>query len=83
VRRREFIVLVGGAVLAWPLAVRAQQPRKVPTIGILALGVPPPSLYTQFFLQALRDLGWIDVQNIVIEFRWAATVDLLPKSLLG
>jgi putative tryptophan/tyrosine transport system substrate-binding protein len=77
-RRREFISLAGG-VAVWPLAARSQQARKVPTVGILALGVPPPTTYTQSFLQALHDLGWIDGQNIVIEFRWASTIDFLPK----
>ena len=79
-RRREFIMLLAGAITARPLAADAQQPRKVPTVGILALGAPPPSPYTQSLLQALHDLGWIDGQNIVIEYRWAATVDLLPNA---
>jgi hypothetical protein len=46
-RRREFISLAGWAVLTWPLAVDAQGARKVPTVGILALGVPPPTTHTQ------------------------------------
>src|SRR6187455_638549 len=72
-RRREFIALLGGAALA-PLVYPAcaQQRGKVPTIGFL--GATTPSIWSAFippFQQRLRELGWIDGQNIAIEYRWA------------
>src|SRR5262249_43206792 len=68
-RRRELFKLLGGAA-AWPLAAPARQPAKLRTIGFLA----PSSLWnswTNAFVQRLRELGWIEGQNIVIERRWA------------
>ena len=70
-KRREFITLLGGAA-AWPLAARAQQPGKLPTIGFL--GADTPSTESQrvaAFVQRLRELGWIDGRNLAIEYRWA------------
>jgi ABC-type uncharacterized transport system substrate-binding protein len=72
VRRRDFITLLGGAVAAWPLAARAQQAAKLPTIGFL--GASTPSLDTQrvgAFVQRLRELGWIEGRTIAIEYRWS------------
>ena len=69
-KRREFITLVGGAA-AWPLAARAQQPAKVPTIGFL--GGSTPSVYSKWvtaFVQRLRELGWIEGRTVAIEYRW-------------
>jgi putative ABC transport system substrate-binding protein len=72
-RRRDFIkVIAGSAAAAWPLAVRAQQPGKRPTIGFL--GATTPTVWSAFvsaFLMRLRELGWADGQNIAIEYRWA------------
>jgi putative tryptophan/tyrosine transport system substrate-binding protein len=71
-KRREFITLLGGATVAWPLAARAQQPGKVPTIGFL--GAPTPTfgrLWLDAFVQRLRELGWIEGRTIAIEVRWA------------
>jgi ABC-type uncharacterized transport system substrate-binding protein len=71
-KRRKFITLCGGAVVAWPLAARAQQPAKLPTIGYL--GANTPSAESQriaAFLQRLRELGWIEGRTIAIEVRWA------------
>ena len=71
VRRRDFISLIGGVAVAWPLATYAQ-PAKLPTIGIL--GAATPSAWSQFvaaFVQRLRDLGWVEGRNVAIEFRWA------------
>src|SRR5215472_3530753 len=70
-RRRDFITLLGGAA-AWPLAARAQQAGKLPTIGIL--GPTTPSAQAQevaAFVQRLRELGWIEGRNLAIEVRWA------------
>jgi putative tryptophan/tyrosine transport system substrate-binding protein len=71
-KRREFMTLLGGAAAARPLAARAQQPGKVPTIGLLGGSTPSAmSQWVSAFLQRLRDLGWIDGRNIAIEYRWA------------
>jgi len=72
VRRREFITLLGGAACAWPLAVRAQQAGKLPTVGFL--GAASASAWSQWvaaFVQRLRELGWIEGRNLAIEYRWA------------
>jgi putative tryptophan/tyrosine transport system substrate-binding protein len=71
IRRRELIVTVGGAI-AWPLAARAQQPARLPTIGFLVPGTP--ATHGQWFaalVQRLREFGWIDGRNITVEYRWA------------
>ena len=71
-RRREFITLLGGAAAAWPLAARAQQPGKVPTIGFLGPTTPSSqSQHVAAFAQRLRELGWIEGRTITIEVRWA------------
>jgi putative ABC transport system substrate-binding protein len=71
-RRRDFIALLGGTAAAWPLAARAQQPSKVPTIGFLGAYTPSiQSQWTAAFLMRLRELGWIDGRTVTIEYRWA------------
>src|SRR6516164_8189383 len=70
-RRREFITLVGGAVAGWPLAARAQQAGKLPTIGFLGSDASAWSPYTAAFVQRLRELGWIEDRTIAIEYRWS------------
>jgi putative ABC transport system substrate-binding protein len=70
-KRRAFITLLGGAV-AWPLAGRAQQAAKLPTIGFL--GTPAASAWapwTAAFVQRLRELGWIEGRTVAIQYRWA------------
>jgi putative tryptophan/tyrosine transport system substrate-binding protein len=72
VRRREFVILLGGAAAAWPLAARAQQTGKVARIGFL--GAASASGYArqvEGFLLGLRELGYIEGTNIVITYRWA------------
>jgi ABC-type uncharacterized transport system substrate-binding protein len=71
IRRREFIALLGGAAAAWPLAARAQQPGKLPTIGFLGATTPSAqSPWTAAFVERLRGLGWIEGRNVAIEYRW-------------
>jgi putative tryptophan/tyrosine transport system substrate-binding protein len=69
-KRREFITLVGGAALTWPLAARAQQAGKLTTIGFLGADASSWSLQTAAFVERLRALGWIEGRNIAIEYRW-------------
>ena len=71
-KRREFMALLGGAA-AWPLAARGQQPAKVPRIGYLSPGSASAGLLSrdEAFRQGLRDLGYVEGRNIVIEDRFA------------
>jgi len=70
-RRREFIRLLGGAA-TWPVAARAQQPAKLPTIGFLgANNATFERASADAFVQRLRELGWIENRTVAIEYRWA------------
>src|SRR5262249_28689740 len=70
-KRREFISLLGGAA-AWPLAARAQQAGRVPTVGLLSSCTPAgQGQWVAAFLQRMRELGWTEGRTIVLEVRWA------------
>jgi putative tryptophan/tyrosine transport system substrate-binding protein len=71
-RRRDFITVVGGAAVAWPVAARAQQPGKLPVVGYL--GPESPAVFAsrvKAFRQGLGETGYAEGRNVVIEFRWA------------
>ena len=70
-QRRDFITLLGGAVAAWPLAGRAQQSGRLPTIGFLGVDASVWSPWTAAFVERLRELGWIEGHTVAIEYRWA------------
>jgi len=75
-RRREFMTLLGGAAATWPLAARAQQPTKLPTIGFLGAVTPlAGSQWAAAFVQRLRELGWIENRTVAIEYRWGEGSD--------
>src|SRR5271167_346293 len=80
-RRREFVQLAAGATMTWALAAGAQQPPRVPRVGILS--DETPSLRRSFaggVVQGLQDLGYIEGQNIAFERRYAeGKVEILPS----
>src|SRR4051812_45565244 len=78
-RRREFITLLGGAAVMWPLVARGQQ--TVPVIGFLNATSPKDyEPYVIAFRQGLRDLGYIDGSNVVIDYKFAVyDFDRLPS----
>src|SRR5262249_1174785 len=83
-RRRDFITLLGGAAAAWPLAARAQQPAKLPTIGFFSAGsAAAESSWVAALVQRLRELGWIEGRTIAIEYRWADGRDEQLATIAG
>ena len=97
-RRREFIVLLGGAAVAWPLAARAQQPNRVRRIGALmayTANDPEGQSRGAAFEQGLKGLGWVDGHNLRIDYRWPGgdvdqigtsakeLVSMAPDAILG
>jgi putative ABC transport system substrate-binding protein len=78
VRRREFITLLGGGAM-WPLAAHAQQAERVYRVGFLRNG-PPPKTFIEGFRQGLRELGYVEGQNISIDYGLADSADQLPDA---
>jgi putative tryptophan/tyrosine transport system substrate-binding protein len=70
-QRREFLAIVGGAAAAWPLVARAQQPARMPRLGVLLYSTQQEDPQARTLQEGLRDLGYIDGQNISIEYRFA------------
>jgi ABC-type uncharacterized transport system substrate-binding protein len=89
IKRREFITLLGGAAAAWPLAARAQS-GKVARVGVLMNAIATealPQSYVAAFIQALRQLGWVEGRNLRVDIRWnagdAALARIYAAQLIG
>jgi len=83
VRRRNLIALLGGTALTWSVCARAQQPAKIPRIGILSDETPSLAAKAfEPFARGLRDLGWVEGQNIAFERRYAEGENKILRALL-
>jgi ABC-type uncharacterized transport system substrate-binding protein len=70
-QRREFITLIGGSVVVWPLAAQAQRPG-LPVVGFLSSRSPDEAaVHTAAFLHGMNDRGYIDGQTVAVQYRWA------------
>jgi putative tryptophan/tyrosine transport system substrate-binding protein len=80
-RRRELIAFAGTALFAWPLVARAEEQAKIARLGFLGFGTPGPAATRVEALRAgLRDLGYVEGKNLVIEFRWSRTLQEMHEA---
>src|SRR3989442_149950 len=79
-KRRDFITLLGGAAVAWPLAAQAQQSGKTPRVGYIRAGTPNNDPFREEFVRGMRDFGYVEGRNIVYEFRhYGDDVESIPS----
>src|SRR5881227_506530 len=81
-RRRELIAIAGTGLVAWPLVARAQQQVRIARLGYLGFGSPANAatvIRVEALRAGLRDLGYVEGKNLVIEFRWSDTVEQLRE----
>ena len=82
-RRREFIAVIGGAAVAWPLGARAKQSGKLPRVGILSPAADEAAATLVAFRKAISDLGYIEGETIILDFRLSnGNFDALPELAL-
>ena len=79
-KRREFITLLGGAAVAWPLTLSAQQPEKLPVVGFVSSrSLDGSARNAAAFTKGLSELGYVEGQNVVVEYHWLSSQnDRLP-----
>ena len=82
IRRREFIFTLGGAAAAWPLVARAQQPA-MPVVGFVHAGSPFASRFPLAFRKGLNETGYIEGQNVAIEYHWLEGLIRAPPGANG
>ena len=81
-RRREFITLLSGAAVAWPLAAHAQQ-RPMPVVAFVRQGSPETNArYVAAFRTGLNETGYVEGQNVTIEYHWLEQYDRLPALMI-
>ena len=77
-RRRDVVALLGAAAVAWPLAARAQQ--AMPVVGFLEIRSPEMIIERlRAFRQGLRETGYVEGENVTIDYRWAEQMEQLPE----
>ena len=79
-RRRDVIGFAGAMLFAWPRAARAQQGAKTARVGILGFGAPLSAIRIEALRAGLRDLGYVEGKNLIIEFGWPGTAEQLPEA---